>query len=107
MSNRHQRRADLRSFRREVHRDHILTHLIEVNADLGGFPMHLTLGPQLERPELRKFRSYPVAIVLADRCAYIAACLTICRAYIIAGRPTPARKLRARINPGPRRMRTP
>lgn len=52
-----------------------------------------TLDPQLERPELREFRSSPVAIVLADRCAYTAACLTICRAYIIAGRPTPARKL--------------
>jgi hypothetical protein len=39
MSNRHERRAEQRSFRREVHRDHILTHLIDVNADLGGFPM--------------------------------------------------------------------
>ena len=52
-----------------------------------------TLDPQLERPELREFRSNPVATVLADRGAYIAACLTICRAYIVAGRPAPARKL--------------
>jgi hypothetical protein len=37
--NRHQRRADLRSFRREVHRDHILTHLVDANADLSGFPL--------------------------------------------------------------------
>ena len=52
-----------------------------------------TLDPQLERPELREFSSNPVATVLADRGAYIAACLTICRAYIVAGRPAPARKL--------------
>jgi putative DNA primase/helicase len=52
-----------------------------------------TLDPQLERPELCEFRSNPVATVLADRGAYIAACLTICRAYIVAGRPATARKL--------------
>ena len=52
-----------------------------------------TLDPQLERPELREFHGNPVATVLADRGAYIAACLTICRAYIVAGRPAPARKL--------------
>lgn len=37
--NRAQRRADLRSFRRDVHRDHIDTHLVDVNADLDGFPV--------------------------------------------------------------------
>ena len=42
---------------------------------------------------MREFSSNPVATVLADRGAYIAACLTICRAYIVAGRPSPARKL--------------
>ena len=52
-----------------------------------------TLDPQLERPELREFRSNPVATVLADRGAYIAAALTVCRAYVVAGRPAPARKL--------------
>ena len=39
MSNRHQRRADLRCFRREAHRDHIVTHLIDANADLDGYPL--------------------------------------------------------------------
>jgi hypothetical protein len=39
MSNRAQRRSDTRAFRREVHRDHILTHLIDVNADLDGYPL--------------------------------------------------------------------
>ena len=39
MSNRAQRRSDRRAFRREVHRDYILTHLIDVRADLSAFPM--------------------------------------------------------------------
>jgi hypothetical protein len=52
-----------------------------------------TLDPQLERPELREFHNDPIATVLENRGAYIAACLTICRAYIVAGRPAPARKL--------------
>ena len=34
-----------------------------------------------------------MATVLADRGAYIAAALTICRAYIAAGRPNPADRL--------------
>jgi hypothetical protein len=52
-----------------------------------------TLDPQLEQPELRNFSSDPVAKVLENRGAYIAACLTICRAYIAAGRPNLAPKL--------------
>jgi putative DNA primase/helicase len=43
----------------------------------------------LERPELRKFRSDPVATVLADRGRYVAAALTIVRAYLAAGCPDP------------------
>jgi hypothetical protein len=34
MSNRAQRRSDTRAFRHQVHRDFVLTHLIDVNADL-------------------------------------------------------------------------
>ena len=45
------------------------------------------LDAQLERPELREFSGNPVAKILADRGKYIAAALTICRAYIVAGRP--------------------
>ena len=52
-----------------------------------------TLDPQLERPELRQFSSDPIAAVLENRGAYIAASLTICRSYIVAGRPNPARRL--------------
>lgn len=43
-----------------------------------------------ERPELRQFRDNPVARVLAERGKYIAAALTIVRAYIVAGRPDKA-----------------
>jgi hypothetical protein len=50
------------------------------------------LDPQMERPETRVFTGDPVQTVLKNRGAYIAAALTICRAYIAAGRPN--RKLR-------------
>jgi putative DNA primase/helicase len=44
------------------------------------------IDPRVERPELRPFKGDPVAKVLANRGAYIAACLTICRAYAVAKR---------------------
>ena len=47
----------------------------------------------MEQPELRQFKFDPVARVLADRGKYIAAALTICRAYMVAGKPNPAPKL--------------
>jgi len=40
-----------------------------------------------DRPEKRQFKLNPKAMVLADRGRYVAACLTICRAYQVAGRP--------------------
>ncbi|WP_426525662.1 hypothetical protein [Bradyrhizobium sp. McL0615] len=52
-----------------------------------------TLDSKLERPELRKFKGNPYKAVMADRGAYIAACLTICRAYHLAGRPKKAKPL--------------
>jgi len=51
------------------------------------------LDPEVERPELRQFDFDPVERVLANRGEYIAAALTICRAYIVAGRPNPAPRL--------------
>ena len=45
------------------------------------------LDPALERPELRQFAFDPVELVLEDRGKYIAAILTICRAYVVAGKP--------------------
>jgi hypothetical protein len=44
------------------------------------------LDAKLERPDLREFKSDPVERVLANRGKYIAAILTIARAYIAAGR---------------------
>lgn len=46
-----------------------------------------SLDANLERPELRQFCSDPVATVLADRGRYVAAVLTIIRAYLAAGCP--------------------
>jgi putative DNA primase/helicase len=48
------------------------------------------LDAAMERPELRQFKFDPVEMVLADRGKYIAAVLTICRAYFVAGRPDKA-----------------
>jgi putative DNA primase/helicase len=47
------------------------------------------LDTKLERPELRKFSTNPVNKVLANRGNYIAAALTIVRAYRCAGSPLP------------------
>jgi putative DNA primase/helicase len=46
-----------------------------------------TLDAKQERPELRPFKRDPVAEVLADRGRYIAAALTLVRAFIAAERP--------------------
>jgi putative DNA primase/helicase len=45
------------------------------------------LDAKVERPELREFSFDPIERVLADRGAYIAAAITIARAYIAAGSP--------------------
>jgi putative DNA primase/helicase len=45
------------------------------------------LDAKPENPQLRQFRNNPIRRILDDRGTYIAACLTICRAYIVAGRP--------------------
>jgi Bifunctional DNA primase/polymerase, N-terminal len=51
------------------------------------------LDAQMESPELRVFKTDPLAMIAANRGAYIHAALTICRAYIAAGRPNPAQRL--------------
>ena len=56
------------------------------------------IDAKVERPELREFSFNPIERVLADRGSYIAAAITIARAYITAGSPEglrPAGKLRA------------
>jgi hypothetical protein len=45
------------------------------------------LDAKVERPELREFSFDPIERVLADRGSYIAAAITIARAYIAAGSP--------------------
>jgi hypothetical protein len=47
------------------------------------------LDAGLERPELRRFAHNPIQRVLADRAAYVAAALTIVRAYRAAGCSNP------------------
>ena len=46
-----------------------------------------SLDAGVERPELRQFGFDPVAAVLADRASYVAAALTIAKAYRAAGTP--------------------
>ena len=45
------------------------------------------LDPKCERPELRQFVTNPITMVKAGRTRYVAAALTILRAYHVAGRP--------------------
>ena len=46
-----------------------------------------SLDPEMELPEFRKFSCNPFQMVLDNRGTYIAAALTIVRAYIVAGKP--------------------
>jgi hypothetical protein len=45
------------------------------------------LDAEVENPEERTFSADPVEMVLTDRGKYVAACLTIARAYLAAGKP--------------------
>ena len=47
-----------------------------------------SLDAGVERPELREFAFDPIARVLENRGAYVAAAITISRAYRAAGLPT-------------------
>jgi hypothetical protein len=64
-----------------------------VYGDLCRRVITINLDAAMERPELRQFKFDPVEMVLADRGKYIAAVLTICRAYFVAGRPDKAPRL--------------
>jgi hypothetical protein len=52
-----------------------------------------SLDPGVERPELRTFDRDPVAVVKAARGDYVAAALTVLRAFHVAGRPPQASPL--------------
>jgi putative DNA primase/helicase len=58
-----------------------------VRGDLCRRALMTMLDPRVERPELRQFTGDPVARVLDNRGMYIAAALTVCKAYVVAGRP--------------------
>ena len=66
---------------------------IVMSGDMNRRAIVCTLDSALERPELRQFAGDPIAQVLADRGKYVAACLTLVRAYIVAGRPNLADRL--------------
>jgi Bifunctional DNA primase/polymerase, N-terminal len=57
---------------------------VTIVGDLTRRTITTSLDPKMAQPELRKFEFNPVAKVLANRGAYIAAALTICRAYAVA-----------------------
>jgi putative DNA primase/helicase len=55
---------------------------VRVRGDLVRRTLTCRLDANVERPELRKFDRNPIAEVMADRGKYIAAALTIARAYL-------------------------
>jgi hypothetical protein len=66
---------------------------IIVAGDLCRRVIRTRLNAKMERPEQRVFTGNPVQTVLRDRGAYIAAALTIVRAYVAAGRPDKCKPL--------------
>lgn len=60
---------------------------IRITGDLTRRVLLCSMDARIEKPSERQFNAIPVEKVLADRGKYIAACLTIVRAYIEAGRP--------------------
>jgi putative DNA primase/helicase len=60
---------------------------VTVTDDLVRRTICCALDANVENPECRSFRGDPLAAVRRNRGAYIAACLTIARAYIAAGKP--------------------
>jgi putative DNA primase/helicase len=66
---------------------------IQMVGDMTRRTILCSLDPNMERPELRKFSANPLEMIAADRGRYIAAALTICRAYAVARHPSPCRPL--------------
>jgi putative DNA primase/helicase len=60
---------------------------LRISGDATRRTLLCNLDANMERPETRTFDTDPVLQVLADRGSYIAACLTIVRAYLLAGMP--------------------
>lgn len=66
---------------------------IRVRGDMTRRTLMCSLDAGVERPEERRFAHRPVDEVLADRGKYVAAALTIVRAYLTAGQPDKLRPL--------------
>ena len=60
---------------------------LKFEGDMTRRAIRATLDPGVERPELRAFRRKPLAMVKAARGDYVAAGLTVLRAFHVAGRP--------------------
>jgi putative DNA primase/helicase len=63
---------------------------LKLTGDITRRAVICTLDAKVECPESREFRSNPVTMVLENRGRYVAAILVILRAYIVAGKPSPA-----------------
>ena len=66
---------------------------IEIADDLVRRSLQCDLDANMEQPYLRDFKSNPLRDILGDRGRYIAAVLTIARAYIVAGKPNRPQRL--------------
>ncbi len=66
---------------------------IVIVGDLTRRVVTINLDPKMELPETREFKGNPLSLVLANRGAYVAAALIICRAYVVAGKPAKAKRL--------------
>jgi putative DNA primase/helicase len=60
---------------------------IAVADDMVRRTIRCAMDANCENPELRTFKLDPLVKIRANRGKYVAACLTIARAYIVAGRP--------------------
>ncbi|RYA74006.1 hypothetical protein DD594_28525, partial [Enterobacter cloacae complex sp. 4DZ1-17B1] len=59
---------------------------VNLSGDMTRRGLICNLDAGVERPELREFDFSPVDMVLKDRGKYIAAVLTIARAYVVGGK---------------------
>lgn len=66
---------------------------IQIVGDMTRRTLLCRLDAKEERPEIRRFAGNPFATILADRGRYVAAALTIMRAYAVAGSPAQASPL--------------
>ena len=66
---------------------------LAIAADLTRRTLLCRLDAGVECPELRQFNADPLALVRADRGRYVAAALTLLRAYHVAGRPNQPKPL--------------